>query len=136
MAILKLKYQTQGNRPKALFSPGAPGKVSKDVEVLDVSSYKPRRIPSKTWRKCIKKVWEADPLACPKCSAEMKIISFITKAQEDVIRRILEHINLWEQPAPRNKEHPEKSQLVQRKIFYEPFDNGWSGYEEPAITVE
>ncbi|MCJ7600330.1 MAG: hypothetical protein MUO63_02370, partial [Desulfobulbaceae bacterium] len=60
-----------------------------------MSSYKPRRIPSKTWRKCIKKVWETDPRACPKCSAEMKIISFITKAQEDVIRRILEHINLW-----------------------------------------
>ena len=29
-----------------------------------------RRIPSKKWRELIKKVWEADPLRCPKCSRE------------------------------------------------------------------
>ena len=27
-----------------------------EVEVIDVSSYKPPRLPSKTWRECIKKV--------------------------------------------------------------------------------
>jgi len=31
-------------------------------EVIDVSAFKPRRIPSKKWRELIKKVWEADPL--------------------------------------------------------------------------
>jgi hypothetical protein len=34
----------------------------------------PPRIPSKTWRECIKKVYEADPLFCPRCGGEMKII--------------------------------------------------------------
>ena len=34
-------------------------------EVIDVSAFKPRRIPSKKWRELIKKVWEADPLLCP-----------------------------------------------------------------------
>ncbi len=24
----------------------------------------PKKIPSKTWRECIKKVWEIDPLLC------------------------------------------------------------------------
>jgi hypothetical protein len=37
----------------------------------------PRRIPSKKWRELIKKVWEADPLRCPKCSREMRIVSLI-----------------------------------------------------------
>ncbi len=58
-----------------------------DVEIIDVSEYEPKRIPSKTWRECIKsvrldseKIWEVDPLECPKCGGEMKIISFITEA--------------------------------------------------------
>ena len=47
------------------------------VEVIDVSAHEPRRIPSKKWRDLIKKVWEADPLRCPKCSREMRIVSLI-----------------------------------------------------------
>ena len=52
------------------------------VEVIDVSAHEPRRIPSKKWRELIKKVWEADPLRCLKCSREMRIVSLID--QEDV----------------------------------------------------
>jgi hypothetical protein len=32
---------------------------------------------SKKWRELIKKVWEADPLRCPKRSREMRIVSLI-----------------------------------------------------------
>jgi hypothetical protein len=39
--------------------------------------------------------WEADPLMCPKCSREMRIIALID--EPDVIKRILRHIGLWEQ---------------------------------------
>jgi len=35
--------------------------------VINVSAHQPRRIPSKHWRELIKKVWEVDPLCCPKC---------------------------------------------------------------------
>ena len=55
------------------------------VEIIDVSDYRPKKIPSPKWRECIRKVWEVDPLSCPKCGSEMKIISFINEA--DVIRR-------------------------------------------------
>ena len=37
-----------------------------------------------TWAALIKCVYEVDPLECPKCGAEMKIISFIEKRQADV----------------------------------------------------
>ncbi len=40
----------------------------------------------------IRLVFEVDPLRCDKCGGEMKIISFITTAQDRVIRRILEHL--------------------------------------------
>ncbi|MFH7326606.1 transposase [Desulfurivibrio sp. C05AmB] len=57
-----------------------------EVEVLDVSDYRPRKIPSPTWRECIKKVWEVDPLACPKCAGEMKIISFLSARRLATVR--------------------------------------------------
>ena len=47
------------------------------VEVIDVSTHEPRRIPSKKWRELIAKVWEVDPLRCLKCSREMRIVSLI-----------------------------------------------------------
>jgi len=45
------------------------------VQIIDVADHKPRRIPSAKWRELIKKVWEADPLLCPKCQKEMRIVS-------------------------------------------------------------
>jgi len=34
--------------------------VPPDVDIIDVSDYNPPRIPSETWRECIKKIWEVD----------------------------------------------------------------------------
>ena len=62
---------------------------------IDVSEHKPRRIPSPKWRELIKKVWEADPLLCPRCQKEMRIIALID--ERDVIERILRHLGLWQQ---------------------------------------
>ena len=49
-----------------------------------------------TWAMLIKRVYEVDPLECPKCQGEMRIISFIERRQRDVIERILRHCRLWE----------------------------------------
>jgi len=70
---------------------------SNEIEIIDISNYKPRRIPPPIWRECIKKVWEVDPLKCPHCQGEMKIISFINEPK--AIRRIVEHLDLWRIPA-------------------------------------
>ncbi len=93
-----------------------------DVEVIDVSEYEPKRLPSKTWRDCIKKIWEVDPLECPNCGGEMKIISFITEAS--VIRQILQHLGLWSQTLSRDPPNQETS-TDNGEIIYEPFDDGW-----------
>ncbi|HBE01987.1 MAG: hypothetical protein A2096_00415 [Spirochaetes bacterium GWF1_41_5] len=47
----------------------------------------------KNWAMLI--VWEVDPLKCPLCGAEMKIIAVIDKP--DVIQKILSHMELWEE---------------------------------------
>jgi hypothetical protein len=62
---------------------------------IDVSEHRPRRIPSAKWRELIKKVWEADPLICPRCLKEMRIVSLLDDLA--VIERILRHLGLWEQ---------------------------------------
>ena len=94
--------RSRGQRNKAgLLRPGdqpAPSAQTPDVTVLDVSNYKPSRIPSKTWRDLIKKIWEVDPLSCPRCGHEMKIISLIN--DPNVIERILSHLGLWKQHPP------------------------------------
>ena len=47
----------------------------------------------------IKRVWEVDPLLCPRCGTEMVKL----KAIKDpvVITKILRHIHLWEEPPAR-----------------------------------
>ena len=40
---------------------------------------------------------EVDPLTCPKCSGKMKVISVIE--DENVIKKILKHLGLWDQKA-------------------------------------
>lgn len=44
------------------------------------------------WAALIRKVYEVDPLVCPKCGGEMKIIAFIDDAA--VIRKILDHLGI------------------------------------------
>jgi hypothetical protein len=48
----------------------------------------------KNWARLIQKIYEVDPLTCPKCSGTMKVISVIEN--EDVIKKILKHLGLWE----------------------------------------
>jgi hypothetical protein len=48
------------------------------------------------WARLIKKVYEVDPLTCPRCHALMQIISFIEDPA--VIKKILQHLKLWEVP--------------------------------------
>ena len=78
-----------------------------------------------TWAMLIKRVYEVDPLQCPKCGGAMKIISFIERSQRDVVERILRHCGLWEGPlrtlanarappkaAKRDPNEPRELQLV------------------------
>jgi len=83
--------RARGERAKREAEPGAP--EATDVDVIDVSEYHPPRIPSKKWRELIKKVWKVDPLICPHCGAEMKLIALID--DDEVIEKILRHLKLW-----------------------------------------
>ena len=56
----------------------------------------------KSWARLIQKIYEVDPLVCPRCQGTMQIISFIE--DQSVIRDILNHLGLWlirARPPPR-----------------------------------
>jgi len=105
----------------------------KAVEVIDVSEHKPRRIPSKKWRELIKKVWEADPLLCPRCSREMRIVALIDERR--VIERILRDLGLWEQGVHvRSARDPPKS--VPAETIIEPwFADPFPDYEHEQVMM-
>ena len=69
--------------------------------VPSASSAAPARLDRRRWAMLIKQIYEADPLRCPKCGGTMKVIAFIQGHQDDVIRKILQHCGLWEDPMPR-----------------------------------
>jgi hypothetical protein len=64
------------------------------TDVIDVSDYQPKKHASKKWRELIKKVWEVDPMLCPKCGKAMKVIALID--EPGVIFDILSYLGLWE----------------------------------------
>jgi len=54
------------------------------------------------WARLIQKIYEIDPLACPNCGGTMRILAFIEEAA--VIRKILEHLGLWDVPKRQPKQ--------------------------------
>jgi hypothetical protein len=50
------------------------------------------------WAELLRKVFEVDPLKCPNCAAEMRIVSFIT--EREIIDRILSHLRSRNSRAP------------------------------------
>ena len=54
------------------------------------------RARRRSWARLIKKVYEADPLVCPRCSGPLKIISLI--GDSPVIEKILRRLKLWDRP--------------------------------------
>lgn len=95
------------------------GEAAQDNKIIDIRNYKPKRIPQLMWRECIKKIWEVvDPLTCPKCTGEMKIISFIYK--RTVIRKVLTHLNLYEEQGNQRAPAIPKKGIILSELRWSP----------------
>jgi len=79
----------------------------KQAEAVATASGEPaapapaRSRASQTWAMLIKRVFEVDPLVCPKCGRTMKVVTFIEPPQGDVIEKILRHCGFWYPASPR-----------------------------------
>ncbi|MCJ7541527.1 MAG: transposase zinc-binding domain-containing protein [Desulfobacterales bacterium] len=90
-------------------------KQGKDDQVpaLIQSAISPKEF-RKNWARLIQKIYNVDPLLCPKCLGVMKIISFIE--DKDVIEKILRHLGLWK---TRNHDPPFKSAAHIPELTYD-----------------
>jgi len=75
----------------------APGKAL----TLRMSEEERNPVPSKGWAAMIRKVYEVDPMRCPKGGGSMKVVAFITDYA--AVDRIIDHLKLTfvaEKPPP------------------------------------
>jgi len=66
------------------------------------------RISRRGWAEMIRKVYEVNPLRCPRCQGEMRIIAFLSDCA--VVDRIINHLKLTfvaERPPPPHVAHQE-----------------------------
>jgi ribosomal protein S27E len=80
------------------------GKVRKEslaASPLRIVEEECRRLPAKGWAAMIRKVYEVDPMVCPRCGGAMRVVAFLT--EHAVVDRIIDHLKLTfaaEKPPP------------------------------------
>ena len=67
-------------------------------------------VPPRGWAEMIRKVYEIDPLLCPRCGGRMRIIAFIEDPK--AIDKIIGHLKLSFQA-----ERPPPPQVVQHELL-------------------
>ena len=108
----------QTTRWLGLYSPRARGKKRREERFQKLLQNNfgpldnplPTRPPSQSWARCMKLVFEVDPLLCPKCGSTMKIKSFVQNPHE--IDRLCNSIGLVSWRAPPEFWH--RSQAVEK----------------------
>jgi hypothetical protein len=96
-------YKSRGQRRLAA-SAAAPAATAQafDIEADIAGDDDYRKRCRQRWAALIKRVYEINPLRCPKCGGQMRIISIIGRRdQAEVVERILRHCGLWDDAAPR-----------------------------------
>jgi hypothetical protein len=89
----------------------------------------------KNWARLIQKIYEVDPLTCPKCSGAMRVISVIE--DEEVIKKILKHLGLWDikaRPPPKATATPPDFHIDYSDSQVPPSDNYL--FYDPEYPIE
>ncbi len=85
--------RARGERAKAHKGQDMPAMCASPIEPVSEFAAHARS----AWARLIRKIYEADPLECPKCKGPMRIIGLIS--DPPVVRRILDHLGLWQPEA-------------------------------------
>ena len=96
--------KSRGLRIKAGTDDQVPALIDSDIS---------RKAFRKNWARLIQKIYNVNPLLCPKCSGSMRIISLIDDAE--IIKKILKHLGLWDvkhKPPARANGPPTESFII------------------------
>lgn len=81
------------------YSCRARGERAKRAPVLnDAATLEARELPAVSWAACMKRVFEINPLECPRCKSQMRIVAFL--ADEREIIRIADSLCIPRAQAP------------------------------------
>ncbi len=113
--------KSSGLRKKAGTDDEVPALIDSDIS---------RQAFRKNWARLIQKIYNVDPLLCPKCLGSMRIISLIDDQQ--LVKMILKHLSLWDvkhkPPARANGPPPEAF------IFYD--ESSSPSADDPASLLK
>ena len=93
-------YGFYSNKSRGMRRKAAAEEAAESSSRDDASASAPNA-SSKTWAMLIKRVYETDPMTCPRCGGAMNVVAFIEPPQCDVIEKILTHCDLWRSPVAR-----------------------------------
>jgi hypothetical protein len=91
-----IRYYGAFSNARRVSAPAQPAEVQLPHQDDSGGAEEFARRRRRSWARLIKKVYEADPLVCPRCSGPLKIISLIGDGA--VIDKILRHLKLWDRP--------------------------------------
>lgn len=94
------------------YSCRARGERKKRIPVHDSLPPESKGRPSLTWAQCFKRIYEINPLECPKCTSQMRIISFVTNERE--VSKIADSLRIPKATAP-----PPIPRAPQQELFDE-----------------
>ena len=68
-------------------------KEKSQPEYYIIENESPGRL-NRSWARLIQKIYEVDPLLCPRCGKKMRIIAFIEDYK--IVKKILDHVGMYE----------------------------------------
>jgi hypothetical protein len=121
----------------SLYANAHRGKVRKAAVsplTLRMSEEEFKPVPSKGWAAMIRKVYELDPMVCPKCGGQMKVVAFITDYV--AVDRIIDHLKLRFIAEKRLLQILIESEELRPYIFAEVRDEDFKGLKsEPIFRI-
>ena len=103
------------------------GRAPAAIQAAAAMARKALGAAARNWAACVRKVFEVDPILCPRCAVEMKPVAVITDDCE--LRRLLEHLRL---PADFPKTAPARSPpaVADDGTQADPRVEAWDGIDE------
>ncbi len=103
--------------------------MRKKAETDDaIPSIAPGELTSKQFHRrrarLIQKIYEVDPLCCPHCNRQMRVISILEAGP--IVRKILEHLDLWD---VRNHDPPCEEDSHILELVYDDSDSQIPQYD-------
>ena len=85
-------YGWYSNKNRGLRKKDKPASLTISPEHEDLTHYQKKCRAE--WVRLIRKIYEVEPLLCPRCKHPMRVIAFIEN--DAIIQKILKHLVLWE----------------------------------------